>query len=542
MDRIEPQQADAINGNDLVVFLATPSFASWLLDESVFLEKALAKLYKNIAWSASVQAVCAVVDRLPQARPIRGEDEEDPIKAAMLERATHPPVNETGVEGIAYVILPQKAALSVQPTVSGEQGCIDFLAHAKTSAKSGRYHNRVRVPLANTVFQTGVPSTLISTAWSLSTGGNLEMQSREHLKAMSIDLSAQRLEISSQSRSPRHIDVPTLSLPLIPLTFPREVNGHMGNIIRGLKDAHGNAMTASTELEQVVPRYFKIRGEPPQATSAWAVVANNKSLRKLVKEDATELLETGDTNTDRQLGPEHLWTADPPHWDTHIQRAFARGARLHKVLSGGGGWGKKAGLLSLDPMPIGAPQPERAAEMDGDYETVDEFSTALKPVVEDGNYIQFFISPTVAQDQNDDAGFRGSLDRETSLDNSGEQPWSWEFGVIPSTIDSIPGDSPQKSSDAPGEITVHRGAFGALTESALTLMHGYDMDEKTGIARKEAHTTTVDVPFARWSAMRIVPKEGVKLKTMRELHAGLDTQRNKKHFVWKGRSVASGLS
>ncbi|KAF3048470.1 hypothetical protein E8E11_008383 [Didymella keratinophila] len=554
VEKIESLHADTVNGNDLVVFLATPSFASWLLNDSVFLAKALAKLYKNIASSASLQAVCAVVDRLPQARPARGEnndnainaetvyrtdgaDDENPIKAAMVERAVHPPVNETGVEGITYVVLPQKAALSAQPAVSGEQGCIDFLAHTKTT-ELGRDHDRVRVPLANTVFQTGAPSTLISSWWSLSTGGKLEFQSREQRKTMSIDLSAQRLDPASQTKSPRHHDVATLSIPLIPLTFPREVNGHMGNIIRGLKDANGNAMTASTELEQVVPHYFAARGETPRATSAWAVVSKKKTARSLVNEVVEGLLERGDTNADRQLGLEQLWAADPPRWDQRVQRSFTRDGRLHKVLSGGGGWGKKAGLLSLDPMPIGAPQLERAAEMDGDYETVDEFSTALKPVVKDGHWIRFYISPTVAQDHDEDVGVHGFLDQGTSSDTSARQPWSWEFGVIPSTIDSIPSDSPQRSLEAHGEITVHKGTFGALTEGGLTLMRGSDLDEKSGIARRELNATTIDVPFARWSAMRLVPKEGVELRTIEEL-AALKRKPAEKPRVVKGRSNVS---
>jgi hypothetical protein len=174
--------------------------------------------------------------------------------------------------------------------------------------------------------------------------------------------------------------------------------------------------------------------------------------------------------------------------------------------------------------------------MDGDYETVDEFSTALRPVVNDGDYIQFYISPAVAQDQDHEADVHGFLDQRTSSDTSVKQPWSWEFGVIPSTIDSFPSDSAQRSAQVPGEITVHKGAFGALTEGGLTLMRGCDMDKKSGIARREFNATTIDVPFARWSAMRLVPKEGVKLQTIGELGA-LKTKPVKKLQIGKSRTV-----
>ncbi|KAJ4370211.1 hypothetical protein N0V86_008948 [Didymella sp. IMI 355093] len=530
VDKIESLRIDAVPSHDLAVFLVTPSFASWLLDDAVFLEKALAKLYKHLPASTPVHAVCAVVDRLPLPHYTCSAEGENPINAELKHRAIHPPVNETGVEGIAYVALPHKATLSAQPTLNGEHGCIDFLAHTHTT-KDGRYHDRVRVPLANTVFQTGVPSTLIASSWSPSSSGKLEKTSREPLKTLAIDLSAQRLEAASQTTSPRYHDVPTLSIPLVPLTSPRQVHGHMGNIIRGLVDADGNRMTASTELEQVVPRYFKSRGESPHATSAWALVVRGRAARRLVYQDSKlGSSESENTDNDQPQALERLWLANPPQWDRRVQYAFFQKGRLHKVLSGGGGWGKKAGLLSLDPMPVGPPQAEQALKTDDDYETVNDFSTALQPVVGDGDYIQFFVSPAVAQEPY--AGVHAFLEQEDTPSASGKMKvWSWEFGVIPSTIDAIPGDSPQNSPEAPGDVTVHRGAFGALTEGGLTLMRGADMDEKTGIARRDFNTTTIDVPFARWSAMRLVPKEGIKLQTAGELLASEKSHKSVKKLV-----------
>lgn len=297
----------------------------------------------------------------------------------------------------------------------------------------------------------------------------------------------------------------------------------MGNIIRGVIGSDGNKITASTELEQVVPQYFKSRGEPAQATSAWALVIPKthapyaiKATSKLLFAQAGADLENtrpDDYEHWEQKGQEALWQSDPPHWNSMVQASLTYGARLHKVLSGGGGWGKKAGLLSLDPVPFGAPvysKPTKESTQD-DFESVDDFSTALKPVVEDGDFIQFFISPAATQAE-DVTAFQHLKEVEGF---TGKQAWSWEFGVVPSTIDSIPGGSWQHTEAASEEMVVFRGSFGALTEGGLTLMRGRRLHLKTGVTYP-LHTTTIDVPFSRWSAVRLFPKEGVQTMTVGE--------------------------
>ncbi|KAF2628413.1 hypothetical protein BU25DRAFT_339653, partial [Macroventuria anomochaeta] len=507
---------------NLVVFLVTPSFAPWLLDDRVFLEKALAKLYQNLPGPLpKVHAICAVVDKLPEAKPVGGDSGRDAVRAEFTFRAKHPPVNETGLEGIAYVVLPAKAEVSAQPNIGGELGCIDFLAHTHTT-NQGRHNDRVRVPLANTVFQTGQSSTMINSTWERSVSDDrLELRTRRQIKTVVINLSAEDPKPGkSQLQSYLHQEAAALSIPLIPLTVPRQVDGHMGNIIRGVIGPDGNKITASTELEQVVPQYFKSRDEPAQATSAWALVIPKDKAHICIKDTSRLVSGQLGTNPDfmtsedhehwEQKGRELLWQKDPPQWNNMTQEAIAKGARLHKVLSGGGGWGKKAGLLSLDPVPIGAPMPEQPAKESTaeHFDSVDEFSTALKPVVEDGDYIQFFISTATAQGETVSA----FEDLKKVEESTGGNAWSWEFGVIPSTIDSIPGGSWQHTGAASEEMVVFRGSFGALTEGGLTLMRGRGVNLKTGIAGKAINTTTIDVPFSRWSAVRLHPRKGIETK------------------------------
>ncbi|KAJ4364889.1 hypothetical protein N0V95_000535 [Ascochyta clinopodiicola] len=520
VDKIEPVATALLAKRNLVVFLVTPSFAPWLLDDRVFLEKALDQLYKNItAPTPVVHAICAVVNKLPPATPLRGHD----VGPRVGKRAVSPPVNETGFEGIAYVTLPAKAELSALPQLSGELGCIDFLAHTHTQAQ-GKRNDRIRVPLANTIFQTGETSTLIKSTWERrSDGVGFQMRSRTVRQAAAINLSAEDPMPIDPPHSHIYQEASALSIPLVPLTSPRQVDGHMGNIIRGVIKPDGSKMTASTELEHVVPRYFKARGEPAQATSAWALVIPKAKAQIAMTKTRTWLhpnlaasagSEVPDAANDRSASAEEeetqesweaFWQKDPPRWNLSIQQLIATGARLHKVLSGGGGWGKKAGLLSLDPVPLGAPEPRKQTSKEDeadDFDSVSDFSTALKPVVRDGDYIQFFISPKVTE-AHDVSTFQHlkKLEQSTS-----KHAWSWEFGVVPSTVDSIPGGSWQHTTAASEEMVVFRGSFGALTEGSLTLMRGIRANTKTGIAQSLG-TTSIDVPFSRWSGIRLFPKE-----------------------------------
>lgn len=526
IERLVAVKSQSATQQTLAVFLTTPSFAPWLLDDRVFLEKALQKLYQDIpslsGETPTIRAICAVVDRLPEAQLVGNGSESKPLLEEFAYRARQPPVSETGHEGIAYVVLPAGAEVSAQPKLSGEFGCIDFLAHTHTDSP-GSHYSRVRVPLANTVFQTGEPSTLISSTWKWSeSDGRFNVVSRDVGKTAVVNLSAE-IESSKKASIESHLhrEAPALSVPLVPLTVPRQVEGYMGNIIRGVVGPDGVKITASTELERVVPHYFKSRNEPAQATSAWALVIP-KTQVQLSAEDTTRLifnrldtdpesLSPEDFETWSQKGFEALWQQHPPRWNVMVQEALMRGARLHKVLSGGGGWGKKAGLLSLDPMPVGAPA-RKAPLQDGmadDFDSVDEFSMALKPVIQDGDFIQFFISAAPAQGTDDAAAFQRLKQLEKNADSGA---WSWEFGVIPSTVDSIPGGSWQHTGEASGDLAVFRGSFGALSEGGLTLMHGLSIDSKTGAAEKDINTTMVDVPFSRWSAVRLNSKDAASRK------------------------------
>ncbi len=154
-------------------------------------------------------------------------------------------------------------------------------------------------------------------------------------------------------------------------------------------------------------------------------------------------------------------------------------------MSGGGGWGAKQGLLSLDPKTTYNDSEETGFDFsDGSWEK--QQASALGSIAEPGALIQFFasessktpatISPAVTY---------SNLDLKTTV-----------FGTIPSTIDNIPPPR-SESKKAKGRAFVRRGHFGCATESGIFLRHVPLKEPQDGIdADLFPATTKIDLPYS----------------------------------------------
>jgi hypothetical protein len=397
------------------------------------------------------------------------------------------------------VTLPASASVPSTSPRSPDKGAIDFVVSGRDLSNNPR-RDVWRLPLANTVFQTGSPTTMFYTKWAVDAKEKMvNLEERAEVTHHGVSIGTAGLNTPRNGNRTSSV----LSIPLLPLTIPRPVEGCMGNIIRRVIGPDKESVTASSELEKVVPRFFQARGEPPQPTTAWALVIpkrkakelGNRTRRLLVK----KLLNKEKGTTANDILWDRLWQAQPPTWNTLVSRALAEGARLHRVLSGGGGWGKKAGLLSLDPVPVSGEVPIRMEDATSGFDGPGDFSDALTPVVKDGDAIQFFMSPTSMP----------QIDPNIALDELKAIPkqrtLGWELGIIPSTMDSMPGGSWQHVVSDSEYVAVFKNSFGALSEGGMTLTRSRGESPKA--SPQTFMTTTIDVPYSRFWSVELGDKE-----------------------------------
>lgn len=463
----------------------TPSFATWLLDDQDFLQKALRRAYahlldRNETPYARIHALCAVVDKLPESRPIGNIDN---LKEENLQRIQYPAVQETGHEGIAYATLRPSASLPTSSSVGPDKAAISFVASEQSDHNGGHFSDSIRLPLANTVFQTGSPTMMTYSTWEKAKGSqDFTLKEKRNISHHGIRMQAEN-----------NIQSTVLSVPLVPLSKPRQVEASMGNILRRVTGPNGQSITASQELEQHVPKYFSARGEPSQATTVWALVmgpektleANPETCFFLQRTQASEGSNDLQDQSEAKLW-ENLWKQDPPSWTPSVPVALKSGARLHRVLSGGGGWGKKAGLLSLDPIPtMEANSADGLSDFDENGPNLD---SALQQVARPGDWIQFFISPSVP--------VKGEAIADS---HDGKQVWGLELGTIPSTTDAMPVVPGEAETAGGNKISVFKSTFGALAEEGMVISRSFKLDQ--GNSFSTIGSSTVDVPFSRFSAL-----------------------------------------
>lgn len=439
----------------LLALLLTPSYARQVLDSDFALR--LLPHVQQRPFTPALDVLAAVVDRLP-----------------------------TGSEGLAYLFhrRPVPFSLTSQRPLRPDAvrpGSVSFCVEGVDNNRpKGRNTWTVQVPLAQTTFSNGLTSTLIHSTYSSAPDGSwIKLQERrleEH--TLALPLPPTRISITSRAS-------------LVPLTPLRVIVESMGNIVRRISAAapaspgqmdslRENALPASTELEQAISSYFKVQNMPPQPVQVWALILPPDRAHTAKLDRGRILLhgrschERPDEFAIRSMSIEtihQIWsTLDPSSneiFDAGLTNAISHGARLCRVLSGGGGWGKKAGLLSLDPDTAYISRELRSdrgwefgLEVGNDGGAMDRNKKALGDVVKAGDGIMFFLAPR-------DAKFPPARTGKISqLLRTAER--SAIFGAIPSTVDAVPQDDFSGSQEK-FQVKHQPGVFGALSEGGLAI-------------------------------------------------------------------------
>ncbi|KAM0252135.1 hypothetical protein ACHAQJ_007875 [Trichoderma viride] len=304
---------DNPNGHNAAVLLTTPNFAKDL--ENVDLMEKFARLMAGSADVGKFHVLSAVVDHIAapmgSLRPLQGISVLRGHVDDMLPHLWQP--------------LPQKS--------KDDADSVSALTLSLGDPS-------VTLPLARTTFHNSRGSTLLMSQFDLTqNAARLTQQTEKHSQFVKVSL-------DSDIESLAHLD---MWAPLMPLTQPRTVTESFGNIVRGI-EVDGNTIPASTELEDIVNKLHKQNassGVLSGPVGVWAMVTPNPDTSGALEEWLEEAPEPISALPDvDDIRDTVKATAQ------HFKLLHSHGGRLYKILSGGGGWGAKKGLLSLDPQRV----------------------------------------------------------------------------------------------------------------------------------------------------------------------------------------------
>lgn len=453
IDNIVSSLAPSPTKDTTPLILVTPQFAHWLDPSDPFLPKLLGRLYDG---TDPIFAVAAVVDKLPS-----------PSSFPTAPSPTNSSLERLELEGLSLLVVPQlnvQGKAAADRRIGGPAREEPDLGISLDSADLTTYQIGLR--LAHTIFVNGQDSTLVGMRWTWDkTAGD----NGAYALDQSIDLTTCIVKSTSLIADVQS----TLRLPLHPVGQRRRVISSMGNILRQVSqstDLNSTApMPASSELEKELPRYIAENNIVDQRVSVWALVEKPTA--------AVSCSQDG------------------------LLQSISNGAKLHRVMSGGGGWGKKQGLLSLDPEvnfsgtagqvdldhldDLFIPNRSKVSDSSPPFPDgiVGDDLSMLSQVATEGDFIQFYASGESSPSQQVES--KSSTQGETI---------SYCFGIASDAeeIDTLTPSNIQES------LIILPNVFGALSEKAITYSQlvptSTDEDHQGAVERVSGSNTKLDIP------------------------------------------------
>ena len=414
-------------------------------------------------------------------------------------------VPDSGAEGVSVLIATSLAKDSidlfgdVKPSEHGEERDVaesgQVAVHCSFETDNGTAKRiMIDVPLANTILQTGKESMMVVSKWarSLAVQKWLPYDNKE---ISSVQLKLPQLPV-------RCISSADLQAPLLPLTTARQIADAFGNILNQVYVDNDEIVGASRELEDSINGYVRSHQSGSQQQSVWALVLPGG---KIFKDDSGSLSYQGHVRVIRLQDDNDVqksWTGQDSALDPRPSELLMNGARLHRVISGGGGWGPKQGLLSLDPG-IGYSDISGKA-MPNDVAKWKPLEEMVHQVARPGDFVQFYLSPPgLHADIPLVERARPSLDhRQFHKDPKGSRhAISLAFGVTPSTVDSMPveNQAADVGGTQPSCITLD-GHFGALSGHGLALSLASKSSASGSPVWKAEMATRIEAPYSKFSS------------------------------------------
>ncbi|KAL9100632.1 MAG: hypothetical protein Q9163_004018 [Psora crenata] len=485
---LRPPEAESVSKRiasghvPLVLIILTPVHASLLGQHHPFLRDTLHASLGELERGQEVDALVAIVDRLsiPTISNIRPVDRL--VYGTLTACEGH-----DGYHGISVAVLDSSLAA---PDLWSHRKSPSHMGPMKMQQRSSlsfsfpgtnQVSRILQVPVANTIFENGMPATLFVQRWMKEDkSGELMCVKMAHLGQQTVHM----MKRSTTAEDESDMDLQT---KLKQITPPRTVSAAMGNIVRKIKGDEGQGQPASRELENIINDLISQEQLERDKVDIWALLKPQDD-------------PTCNTSSNSRIG---------------LHEDIIAGARLFRVLSGGGGWGEKQGLLALDPDSDYDIRPSPTYTANNDTLTEDEegFADIVKP----GDIITFFVNDV-------------AIEKDTLKTPGGEPPSPvvgnlelrdplLEFGCLPSTIDAMP--DPQNSSGSSTFSNTHlliNKYFGILSSHGMSLkltnpcQYRPQPHNGQGSVALRCSVTKLDAPYTITSIRRrsngLAPKTG----------------------------------
>jgi hypothetical protein len=313
----------------LTIFI-TPEFINWLDEGDPFLPGILNHLYTY--WASWAQSNPSKLNA--------GYTHTIKSRVCVVDRIPIPGAGCVGCPGLSFALshgrFQHRNDSLREKIINGQNNSsyVNFRPASMDGSKESGFAG-VRLRPANTLFLNGRQSTMFVDKWMFNPekvhGKDfVRLDDREH---------ANRLSMTHPFLDP------SLTVSLQRLTRPREISTSMGNVISKLVGQESSVpVSASLELEESVSAFMSDKTPTAGSLSVYALITPESAVN--IDCSTSELEVSADLRGGEQSASD---TPDVRQTSNYIALALSEGAHLHRVTSGGGGWGKKQGLLSLEP-------------------------------------------------------------------------------------------------------------------------------------------------------------------------------------------------
>lgn len=468
LEKIEPIEPGLrLEAIPKLMLLATPATLAFVQSK---LPDIVQQLFKSRPDVDVVQVIVAGVDRVtgPAPTTTTSPNTTSHVSDSTLLTRSH--------EGFAYtsgfgVRMDFERHRTRPLDIDDRKRYVSLAIRLKPASIPDTQRKRIRklqfdIPLANTVFQNGQRTTLlhytVSKHYEERDDGN---EDERWIPSSSEPLSGAGAWSNLLPETELSLQ---LTAPIVPLTVPRKVHAAYGNILRQLSCIDSHPFPASKELEANVSSYFKSMESPMRPVSVWALVLSAQTAR----------FWTANFPPSEKL--QELWRSlrnEPTILQHKLLDALTSGAKLVRVLSGGGGWGNQAGLLSLDPAELKpcairktAPK-NMTTDDDNHNDTAEIPFLSSSSTVAMGSYVQFFM-----------------LDETLNISSAGskqQHDQALTFGTMPSLSETTVQHAEEQNEEV---VHGYESFLGVLSEDGFVL---------TTDVRDVRHTTKIDVPHSR---------------------------------------------